>query len=234
VATAVRLTGTGLVAAATMLVAAACGGVDSASAASITHDDLVSELVAQLAGVSTLSYTATYQLAGGDEAQITQAQKPARVAYAFPGGRLIRTSTGTIRCKGQDSALICTETTPAQADASAAGALTTPDAGAAGPLTTPDTVLAMLNMAAADTGVVAKQHDTTIAGNHATCLDLTGVAGTATPDFSVCVTAEGALGSFTATIKGKQADLALTAYSDKPDLSAFDLPPTAKLTDQRN
>jgi hypothetical protein len=205
-----------------MLVTAACGGGDSASAASITHDDLVSELAAGLADVSTLSYTATYQLAGGDEAQITQAQKPARVEYSFPGGRLVRTATGTIRCTGPDTSLKCVETTPAPADASAAGALTTPD-----------TVLAMLNTAAVDTGVVAKQHDTTIAGRQANCLDLTGVSRTATPAFDVCVTTEGALGSFTATINGKQADLALTAYSDKPDLSAFDLPSGARLTDQR-
>jgi hypothetical protein len=213
---------TGLVASATLLVAAACGGVDSANAASITHDDLVSELAAQLGESATLSYTATYQLAGGDTAQITQAQKPTRVAYTYPGGNLIRTPEGTIRCQGAVSALKCTETTPNPADARTTG-----------PLTSPDAVLAMLNVAAVDTGAVTKQHDTTIAGHHATCLTLTGVSRTATPDFAVCVTAEGALGSFTATMGGKQADLALTAYSDKPDVTAFELPVTAKLTDQR-
>lgn len=218
----VRLTVTGLVASATMLAAAACGGVNSANAASITHDDLISELAAQLGESSTLSYTAVYQLAGGAEAQITQAQKPTRVAYSFPGGRLIRTLTGTTRCQGAESALTCVETKPDPADARSTG-----------PLTTPEAVLAMLNMAAVDTGVVAKQHDTTIAGHHATCLALTGVSHTPTPNFGVCVTAEGALGSYTATVNGKQADLALTAYSDKPDVSAFELPPTAHLTDNR-
>jgi hypothetical protein len=214
-----RLLLTGLAASVTLLVVAACGGVDSANAASITRDDLVSELATELSESATLSYTATYQLAGGDEAQITQAQKPTRVAYMFPGGRLIRTPGATIRCQ----ALKCVETTPGPADARSTGALTTPDA-----------VLAMLNTASVDPGAVAKQHDTTIAGHHATCLALTGVARTPTPDFTVCVTVEGALGSFTATIDGKQADLALTAYSDKPDASAFALPPTAKVTDQRN
>jgi hypothetical protein len=223
VPTAVRLTVTGLVAAATMLLTAACSGAGSANAASITHDDLVTELASQLDDVATLSYTATYQLAGGDEAQISQAQKPTRVAYTFPGGRLLRTSTGTIRCKGAESSLRCTENAPDPSDATAAG-----------PLTTPEAVLAMLNMAAVDTGVVTdNQHDTTIAGHHATCLALSGVSRTPTPNFTVCVTAEGALGSFTATINGKQADLALTAYSDKPDFSAFELPPSAKLTDNR-
>jgi hypothetical protein len=217
-----RLLLTGLVAPATLLVVGACGGVDSASAASITRDDLVSELATQLSASATLSYTATYQLAGGDTARISQAQKPTRVAYAFPGGRLMRTATATTRCQGADTALKCTETAPGPADVRATGALTTPEA-----------VLAMLNVAAVDPGAVARQHDTTIAGHHATCLALTGVARTPTPDFSVCVTAEGALGSYTATIGGKRADLALTAYSDKPDVTAFELPATANIIDQR-
>lgn len=213
---------TGLAASTTMLVAAACGGVDTANASSITHDDLVSDLAGQLSESATLSYTATYQLAGGDDAQITQVQKPLRVVYTYPGGRMIRESGATTRCKGPDTALKCDVTTPGPADIHSTS-----------PLTTPDAVLAMLNLAAVDPSAVAKQHDTTIAGHHASCLALTGVSHTPTPDFSVCVTSEGALGSFTATMGGKQADLALTEYSDKPDVSALALPPTAKVTDER-
>lgn len=219
---AARFFRTCLAASATLLVAAACSGIDSASAAGIAHDDLVSELATQLSESATLSYTATYQLAGGDEAQITQTQKPTRVAYSYPGGRLIRTPEGTIRCQGAESTLKCVETSPDPADARTTGTLTTPD-----------TVLAMLNVAAIDPGATAEQHDTTIAGHHATCLALSGVAHTAASDFTVCVTAEGALGSFTATMGGKRADLALTAYSDKPDVTAFQLPASAKLTEQR-
>jgi hypothetical protein len=219
---AVRLLLTGLAASATLLVVGACGGIDSASAASIARGDLVSELATQLSASATLSYTATYQLAGGTEARITQVQKPTRVAYSYPGGRLIRTPDATTRCLGTETALKCTETAPGPADARSTGSLNTPD-----------TVLAMLNIAAVDPGAVAEQHDTTIAGHHATCLALTGVARTPAPDFTVCVTAEGALGSFAATIGGKQADLALTAYSDKPDVTAFQLPPTAKVSDRR-
>jgi hypothetical protein len=214
-----RILLTGLTASVTLLVAAACGGINSADAAGITHDDLVSELATELSESATLSYTATYQLAGGDEAQITQAQKPTRVAYTYPGGRLIRTPGVTTRCLG----LKCTETVPAPADVRSTG-----------PLTTPESVLAMLNTAAVDPGATAEQHDTTVAGHHATCVALTGVARAPAPDFTVCVTAEGALGSFTATIGGKQADLALTAYSDKPDATAFTLPSAAEVTDQRN
>jgi hypothetical protein len=207
-----------------LLGASACTGLDQASAASITRDDLVSEMAGQLGGSSALSYSATYQLAGGDTARITQSQKPTRTAYAYPGGRLIVTSTATIRCKGSEKAPTCAETTPSP----------TVDARQTGALITPDAVLAMLNTAALDGEVVTKQHDTTIAGHHATCLDLSQVQGTPASTFSVCVTSEGALGSFTATVNGKRADVALTAYSDKPDEAAFTLPPAATLTDKRH
>lgn len=219
-----RLTSTGVTAGTLLLGATACTNLDQASAASITRDDLVSEMAGQLAGSAALTYAATYQLAGGDTAKITQSQKPTRSAYVFPGGRLIVTATATIRCKGSEKAPTCIETTPSPAvDARQTGALVTPAA-----------VLAMLNTAALDSEVIAKQHDTTIAGRHATCLDLSQVRGTPASSFAVCVTSEGALGSFAATIDGHQADVALTAYSDKPDEAAFALPPAAKLTDKRH
>jgi len=43
-------------------------------------------MAGQLAASAGLTYTAKYQLAGGDTARITQTQKPTRTAYAFPGG----------------------------------------------------------------------------------------------------------------------------------------------------
>jgi hypothetical protein len=201
---------------------AGCGELDEASAADLTRDDLVSALAAQLASGSALSYTATYQLAGGDTATVTQAQRPARTAYVYPGGRLIVTTTATIRCKGDDKAPTCTETAP---DPTAAASLT------GGSLVTPAAVLAMLNTAALDPDVTAEQHDTTIAGRHATCLD--DVAGTKVPEFDVCVTNEGALASFAATIDGERTELALTAYSDHVTGEAFALPPATKVTDKR-
>ncbi len=224
--TRLRLTLAGLAAAtAALLGATGCTGLDEANAAGITHDDLVSEMAAQLSKVTGLTYTATYQLTGGDTATVSQAQKPTRTAYRFPGGRLIETATGTIRCTGDEPAVTCTETDPTPATA-------TPLAGTA--LITPEAALAMLNTAALDQNVTATPHDTTIAGRHATCLSLSQVDGTPTAEFSVCITNEGALGSFTATIAGQRIDQALTAYAEKADAAAFLLPSTAKLTDKRS
>jgi hypothetical protein len=217
-----RLTFAGLIAATVLLGLTGCTGLDEASAASITRDDLVSEMAGQLAGAAQLTYTATYQLAGGDTARIIQAQAPTRTAYSYPGGSLLVTPTATVRCV--DKSATCTETTPEPtADAALTGTM----------MVTPDAVLSMLNIAALDPDVISEQHDTTIAGRHATCLNLRQVDGTPARDFSVCVTSEGALGSFTATVKGETADQALTAYSDKAAPSAFTIPTSRKLLDKR-
>lgn len=218
-----RLTfATGAVAGVVLLGATGCAGLDEASAASITRDTLISELATQLAAVSSLTYTATYQLAGGRTATIVQAQKPTRTAYVFPGGRVTVTATDTVRCNDDKNPTICTaaSTTP-----SADPGITT--------MITPGAVLAMLNTAALDEDAIATQHDTTIAGRHATCLDLRGVDGTPATEFTACVTNEGALGSFTATIDTKRAEVALTTFTDKADDAAFQLPASAKLIDKR-
>ncbi|MCU7729595.1 hypothetical protein ODJ79_38255, partial [Actinoplanes sp. KI2] len=96
-----RLTALSATAAAALLLGTTgCTHLDQASAAGITHDDLLSEMSVQLARVTGLTYSATYQLTGGDTATVTQAQKPTRTAYVYPGGRLIQTATGTVRCIG--------------------------------------------------------------------------------------------------------------------------------------
>lgn len=195
-----------------------CTGLDEASAAPLTQDDLVTELAAQLTTGSGASYTASYQLIGGETARIVRAQQPTRTAYEFPGGRLLVTAASTIHCKGET----CTESDPSP---TAAAELTS--------LITPEAVLGMLNAAALSPNVTVQPKDTTIAGRHATCLDIAQVEGAAAREFSACVTNEGALGSFSATIQSTRIDLAMTDFSDRPDTSAFLLPHSAKLTDKR-
>jgi hypothetical protein len=212
----------GAAAAVVLLGATGCTGLDEASAASITRDTLISELATQLAEVSGLTYTATYQLAGGHTATIVQAQKPTRTVYAYPGARVLVTAADTVRCNDDKNPTICTATST----------LPSADPGITA-MITPGAVLAMLNTAALDEDATAAQHDTTIAGRHATCLNLSGVEGTPAARFTVCVTNEGALGSFAATIDDKRADVALTTYSDKADADAFAVPVSAKLIDKR-
>jgi hypothetical protein len=219
----VRLSLAGLVAGALIAGAAGCTDIDEASAASITRGDLASAMAAQLTVGGRISYTAKYQLVGGGTATISRGQKPTRTAYVYPGGRLIVSPDATIRCTG-DKSLTCIESNP-----DPAAPATLPSTS----LVTPEAAQTMLNAAALDPDAVATPHDTTVAGRHANCLELDDVDGTAASAFNVCVTNEGALASFSATIKGEHADMALTSYADQETAEFFALPPTAKVTNKR-
>ena len=204
-----------------LLALSGCTGLDEANAAGIPHDDMVSVIAAQLSRVTSLTYTATYQLSGGAQATVTQAQAPLRTAYVFPGGRVLQTATGTIRCAGT----ACTET-----DLAPATAVPLPG----GALITPEAALSLLSAATLDRDLDSKTRDTTVAGRHATCLDLSRVDGTPTDSFALCVTNEGALAGFSATIGGKSYEQNLIRYEEKADPSLFLPPADAKLTDKRS
>ena len=218
--TVTRLTLAGLaVAGAALLATGGCTDLDEASASPMTRENLITETAGQLAAGSGLTYRATYRVAGGETATVARSQRPARAAYVYPGGRLITTTTTTIRCAGAS----CTST---KADATAAARLDRT------PLVSPEAVQAMLTTAALDPVVDMTQHDTTIAGRHALCLQLRGVDGTPARVFDVCVTNEGVLASFTATVDGEPVEQALTAYEDDVPVDAFLMPPGARLVDR--
>jgi hypothetical protein len=220
----------GLSAAAVLAGSAGCTGLGQANAAGVTRVDLVSELTTQLASSAGLTYTASYQLAGGETATVTQSRKPPRTAYAYPGGRMIITPGGTTRCTGGT----CDERDPEPADDHSLPGLYTRDA-----------VIALLNRAALDVATPPARHDTTMAGHHATCLTWLNPSaavapaadGSASPSpagLTVCVTNEGALGRLSTTIGGVHTEMALTAYTDKADESAFSVPAGAHVTDHRS
>jgi hypothetical protein len=237
-----RRLGLGLLAVA-MASASGCTGLgDPASAQSLTRNDLVSELAAQLAGSGSLTYAATYQLAGGATASVTQAQRPLRAAYRYPGGEVLVTSAAITHCAKK----VCTMTAPVTPPPS--GTFT--DAHKAG-LATPAAVEELLNTARMDPDLNVVQRDTTVAGRHATCVTLGNVdsdlvAGSSstgaspapqpsmTSGFSTCITSDGVIGSFTGTLHGTPIDVALTDYSDHVPSVPFEPPPAAKLVDHRS
>ncbi|MBU2668801.1 hypothetical protein KOI35_35350 [Actinoplanes bogorensis] len=219
--TVTRLTTAGLAAACVALLGlSGCGDIDEASASPLSRDDLITETADQLAAGANLTYSAKYQVAGGETATVNRAQRPLRSSYVYPGGRLIVTTTVTVKCTGST---VCDSRA---ADPAAAATLND------GPLISPEAAQAMLATAALDPIVDTKSHDTTIAGRHATCLLLDGVDGTPAKKFDLCVTNEGVLASFTATIDGVRIDQALTAYAEELPSDAFLVPPGAKLVDK--
>lgn len=196
----------------------------------LTRNDLVADLAAQMTAAADLTYEASYQLSGGRKATVAQTRKPARTAYIYPGGKITVTADATTECRTAKTTT-CTMTEPATAT-SPAPATVFAGAGETG-LVTPATVLTLLNAAVLDNDVAVEQHDTTIAGRHATCLRLTGVDDAAARDFNTCITIEGVLGSFNGIVNQTQVDVAMTHYSDQVKEETFDLPQPATLIDRR-
>jgi hypothetical protein len=198
-----------------------------AAAQGVTRNDLVAELASQLGASASLTYAATYQLSGGDTATIAQAQHPPRTAYRYPGGEVLVTTAATTRCAKK----ACTMTAPPTPTSPPPVTLFA-DAQKAG-LVTPAAVQNLLNAARLDPDLTVEQHDTTVAGRHATCVELTNVDNAAARDFSTCITSDGVVGSFTGLLGGKKVDVAMTDYADRVRNDAFDPPRATTMVDQR-
>jgi hypothetical protein len=218
-----------LVAVTVALAAAGCGSIGEAQQV-IDRARLVNDLASRLDHASELTYTADYQLPGGDHATIAQAQQPVRAAYTYPGGKFATMPDATIDCRTA-ATTTCTMTAP---PAPAAGAQTSllnalRDRG----LVPPTLVVGLLTAASLSSNAVISQHDTTIAGEHATCVDVTGVENSPASQFNACITASGVLGSFKGTVDGTAMEVSLIRYAEAVDAHAFDLPAGAKMVDQR-
>jgi hypothetical protein len=208
---------------------AGCSDLDESSQG-LTRNDLVADLAAQMTSAADLTYEASYQLPGGEKATVAQTRKPARTAYVYPGGKVTVTADATTECRTEKTTT-CTLTAPATA-ASPPPATVLEVAGESG-LVPPATVLALLNAAVLDNDVEVDQHDTTIAGRHATCVRLTGVDDAAARDFTTCITNEGVLGSFDGILNATRVEVAMTHYSEEVEEAMFELPKSAKLVDRR-
>ncbi|MGK5738379.1 hypothetical protein [Micromonospora sp. URMC 103] len=203
-----------------------CQTLDDAGR-TIGRADLVNDLAARLDRALELTYSADYQLPGGQTASISQAQDPARSAYSYPGGKLTVTADATTQCEATGARTVCTLAPPPTPGSKPSVAVFT-EAKRRG-LLTPPVVVGMLTAAALDPEAVIGQSDTTVAGHHATCVDVDRSAG----DFTACVTTEGVLGSFTGHVDGRPVELALNRYSETVDGAAFELPAGAGVVDRR-
>ncbi|MEU0547406.1 hypothetical protein [Micromonospora sp. NPDC005979] len=203
-----------------------CQTVEDAGSA-MGRSDLVNDLAARLDRALELTYTADYQLPGGQTAAIVQAQDPARSAYTYPGGRLTVTPDAVTRCTAAGGRTVCTLVAPPTPGTKPTVALFD-EANQQG-LVTPPVVVGLLTAAALDPQAVIKQSDTTVAGHHAACVEVQRSDG----DFSACVTTEGVLGSFLGSVDGKPMELALSDYSESVEKDAFDPPAGAGVLDNR-
>ncbi|WP_434742909.1 hypothetical protein [Micromonospora sp. SH-82] len=201
-----------------------CQTLDDAGRA-LGHAELVNEVAARMDEAMELTYTADYQLVGGQTASIAQEQKPSRTSYTYPGGKLTVTKEATTECQTTDQP-VCTLAAPPATGKPTVAVFT--EAKRRG-LVTPPVVMGMLTTAALDPAATIRQSDTTLAGFHATCVEVSQVAD----PFSACVTNEGVLGSFTGTVEGKSVELALTRYTTSVEPAAFEVPAGAGVVDRR-
>jgi hypothetical protein len=214
-----------------VLAATGCQTIDDASRV-INRADLVNDLASRLDGSGELTYSADYQLPGGQAATITQAQTPLRSAYVYPGGKLTVTGDATADCRTASGATTCTLTAPPSPNNEPAVAVFS-DANEHG-LVPPTMVIGLLTAAALDADATIEQSDTTIAGRHATCVRVEKVQNAAASAFDACITTEGVLGSFSGVVNGTDVDIAMTRYRDAVDADAFALPTGAKIVDRRD
>ncbi|MFC4148325.1 hypothetical protein ACFO0M_18895 [Micromonospora mangrovi] len=204
-----------------------CQALDDAGQA-LGRADLVNDLAARMDRALEQTWAADYQLGGGRTASIAQTKKPLRSSYTWPDGKITVTQEAVTTCAVAAARTSCTVLPPVLT-AGRPSVAVYGEAGRHG-LVTPPAVIHLLTTAALDPEATITSSDTTLAGNHATCVDVSGAGDR----FTACVTTEGVLGSFTGTLDGRPEELALTSYTDTVDPRAFQPPPGAGVVDRRS
>jgi hypothetical protein len=158
------------------------------------------------------------------------AREPNRVAYAYPGGKLIMMAESYTDCRAAP-APSCTLIPFGSPDPNPPAApLSRLDEHG---MITPPVVSGLLTATALDADATVEQRDTTIAGQHATCVTVDSVDNAAASAFEVCVTTDGVIGSFSGVLNGKRVEVALTQYLGTVPPDAFAIPPGAQLVSKR-
>lgn len=203
-----------------------CQSLDDAGQ-TMSHAGLVNNLAYRLDEALIRTYTADYQLASGRTATIAQDQEPARATYRWTAGRLTATEEATTRCETAGGRTACTLEPPPANPAKPAVAVFAAAKGQG--LVTPPAVMELLTAAALDPESAITSSDTILAGRQATCVEVRRPAD----EFSACITAEGALGSFTGYLDGELVTATLTGYRETADGSIFEPPAEADVVDSR-
>jgi hypothetical protein len=200
----------------------ACGG-----GGPIDRSRLIDDMIHQLGRGEQVVYWAEYQLTGGSRGSVGQQATPKRTAYTYPGGKIVVYGDQQTVCVTTAKPVKCqVKALPTTAPASYA------DATRQGFMTGP-VVADLLRLALLQPSASVKPHDATLAGQPASCLEISGLVETASAAFSVCVTADGLLASFTGLVNGVNVDQALIQVSRKVTEDAFTLPDGAQVVDLR-
>jgi hypothetical protein len=204
---------------------AGCGSIGDAQQV-VDRARLVNDFADRLSHAAELTYTADYQLIDGGAARIAQAQRPFRAAYTYPGGKLVITPEQVADCRTASGATTCTLTPPPSAGTDPTSGLLS--AVGNRELIPPTEVVGLLTAASLSSNAQIREDDTTVGGEHATCVHVDGVENAAASSFTACLTTDGVLGSFSGTVNGRAVGVTLTGFDDSAAEDSFDLPAGAK------
>jgi hypothetical protein len=226
----VFVTVAGLTGLAVLVTVAGCGSIAGAQRP-VDQAQLMDGLADRVAQAQEHPYTAVYLLPGGVRATMARAQQPARVAYLYPAGELTISPTATAVCHLAGAGMTCTLTLTPSTGSDPGTALV--EELERNGLIAPSTVANLLTTAAVDHDAQITQHDTTIAARDATCIQARNVGSANDISFTVCVTDDGMVGSFTGTIGGALIDIQLDHYLLTAADDVFGLPKGAQIVDDR-
>lgn len=212
-----------------VLGAAGCEAINDATAP-IDRSKLIEDMTQQLDEGREVLHQAEYQLAGGYRGSVAQQVMPARTVYGYPGGMLIVNGTEQTLCDTNARPAKCQLRNIAAASAGLPTSYTEPTKHG---LITGPVVADLLRVASLQPAAVVKPHDSTIAGQQASCLDISGLVDAPSALFTVCVTAEGVLASFSGVVDGLNVDQALIQVNRRVPDEAFALPVGAVVADLR-
>ncbi len=195
--------------------------------------EMVNHLTQRLARNELVTpYTATYQIGTDATATVTYAVHPRRVAYVFGSGRYVHTNTLAMFCTVTGKTTDCTvHSTPVTASRPQPE-LARIRAASGQRFVSSEEVISLLTRASEDAGSHIEWADRQIAGQRVSCVNVHG--GHATAPFDACLTASGALASFTGRLAGHQFDVTLTDYQDHAVHRPYGIPPGARVDDQRD
>jgi hypothetical protein len=223
----------------TVLVVSAMGcGLVSKAQSIANAVKILGEMGDRLKAANNLTYTAKYNVDGGDPVTVTQ--QPPNSAIIGTTGRFILTADSTFLCSTEEKVLTCQKSPSVGADAVGAQDASLV-AGIAGQgFISPELALGLILAASIVPGAQVSQSNKTIAGQNSLCATASNLQAAASPgdtsdtlsDFTVCVADSGVLTSFSGSdTSGQHKGVTMTLYSATADASSFVPPPGAKIVD---
>jgi hypothetical protein len=197
-----------------------------------SNASVIEDYANKLQAGQTAVYQARY--ANSDGSTVIVQQRPPESVFVSATGPWIFDGTTSYLCDNSTGTMTCTKTVySGSADINAAFSASVL---AAGGFLAAGTAIVLITRAALDPGAQVTRSDQTIAGQHSSCVAVTGLTASPGSDdpvsFTVCITDSGVLARYSGTdANGTTQGTELTAYTVTVDPTLFEPPPGAQIID---